>query len=343
MSNNNFLSLNGAFDDCKDTPTSRRNSEIRKNMDENIKIYIKYLKSNLINCEDTFNTTYTTYLSRMKLFLKYLSEYEDGLLLTSEELQERFTDIWEGYCNYCLSKGNSKMTILGKKVAVFSFFDWCVRRKYIEINPFVYVDKMKVSERDRRRNSYFLTPQQIWEIKYVMKNDTKKYDLQDRLLFNLFLDSGCRISEIHGLTLSQLDMEEMVFTDVRHKEGYIEAVLFFEETRDLLDEWLNFRRKNKIKSEYLFITNYKKQYNRMSKEAIRSRVRKMGRIVGIQDFYPHSIRKTILNITGKQSQTVATALGHHKNSDVTIKYYMQKKKISEMRSTLSHIRDISGL
>ena len=81
----------------------------------------------------------------------------------------------------------------------------------------------------------------------------------------------------------------------------------------------------------------------MSKETIRSRIRKIGKIVGIEDFYPHSIRKSILNITGQQSETVAAALGHHKNSAVTREHYMKKKKLTEMRNTLLQIRSLAGL
>ena len=46
----------------------------------------------------------------------------------------------------------------------------------------------------------------------------------------------------------------------------------------------------------------------MSKETIRARVRKIGKIVGIEDFYPHSIRKSILNITGQQNENIARLL-----------------------------------
>ena len=81
----------------------------------------------------------------------------------------------------------------------------------------------------------------------------------------------------------------------------------------------------------------------MSKETIRARIRKMGQIVGIKDFYPHSIRKTILNIAGKQSQSVAMALGHHKTVDVTIKHYMKKQQLKEIRSSLQQIREFSGI
>ena len=81
----------------------------------------------------------------------------------------------------------------------------------------------------------------------------------------------------------------------------------------------------------------------MSKETIRSRIRKIGKIVGIEDFYPHSIRKSILNITGQQSETVAAALGHHKSTTVTREHYMKKKKLTEMRNTLLQIRNLAGL
>lgn len=175
-----------------------------------------------------------------------------------------------------------------------------------------------------------------------MKNN-KKFDIQDKLLFNLFLDSGARISEIYNLKLEQLDLEEMVFNEVRHKEGYIEPVIFFEETKFLIKEWLQERAIKDINSEYLFITTYNKKINQMSKETIRSRIKAIGKIVGIEDFYPHSIRKSILNITGQQSETVAAALGHHKNTDVTREHYMKKKKLTEMRNTLLQIRSLAGL
>lgn len=331
------------LDVYKGVVSEKESTDISKNMKHNFNIYVTYLKSNLVSSEDTFGTTYQTYFNNMKLFLEYLSKYMGDVDILSPEIQDNFTEIWEGFCQYCFSKGNNRRTVLNKKTAVCSFFDWCVRRRKILYNPFIYVDKMKVTESDKRRESYFLTPQQIWEIKYIIKLDTKQFDLQDRLLFNLFLDSGCRISEVHSLKIKQLDMDSMIFTNVRHKEGYIEDVLFFEETRELIREWLKYRKDNKIESEFLFLTYYNKKINQMSKETIRSKVKKMGKIVGIDNFYPHSIRKTILNITGQQSESIASALGHHKNMDVTVKHYMKKKKLSEMRSNLEHIRNISGL
>lgn len=310
--------------------------------EKNIEIYVRYLQSCIIKSQDTAGTTYKTYFDNMKLFFQYLKEHEGNRYILSTDTQKKFTDIWERYCSYCFSKGNSRVTVNKKRTACSTFFDWCLKRRLIKVNPFIYIEKLKITAGDKRRNSYFLSASQIWEINYTMKRD-KKFDIQDLLLFNLFLDSGARISEIHGLRLEQLDIEEMVFDKVRHKEGYIEPVIFFEETKLLLKQWLNERQEKGIDNEYLFITNYNRKINHMSKETIRSRIRNMGKIVGIDDFYPHSIRKSILNITGQQSETVAAALGHHKNTNVTREHYMKKKKITEMRNTLLQIRNLAGL
>ena len=310
--------------------------------EKNIEIYTKYLQSCIIKSQDTVATTYKTYFDNMKLFFRYLKEHEGNRYILSADTQKNFTDIWERYCSYCFSQGNSRVTVNKKRTACSTFFDWCLKRRLIKVNPFIYVEKLKITAGDKRRNSYFLTASQIWEINYTMKRD-KSFDIQDLLLFNLFLDSGARISEIHNLKWEQLDMEEMIFNNVRHKEGYIEPVIFFQETKDILKAWKELRAKKCISNEYIFITQYNKTINHMSKETIRSRIRKIGKIVGIEDFYPHSIRKSILNITGQQNENIAAALGHHKSTTVTREHYMKKKKLTEMRNTLLQIRSLAGL
>ena len=310
--------------------------------EKNIEVYVKYLQSCIIKSQDTVQTTYKTYFDNMKLFFRYLKEHEGNRYILSADTQKNFTDIWERYCSYCFSLGNSRVTVNKKRTACSTFFDWCLKRRLIKVNPFIYVEKLKITAADKRRNSYFLTASQIWEINYTLKRN-KSFDIQDLLLFNLFLDSGARISEIYNLKWEQLDMDEMVFNGVRHKEGYIEPVIFFQETKDILKAWKELRAKKCISNEYIFITQYNKIINHMSKETIRSRIRKIGKIVGIEDFYPHSIRKSILNITGQQSETVAAALGHHKSTTVTREHYMKKKKLTEMRNTLLQIRSLAGL
>lgn len=310
---------------------------------KNIDIYVKYLQSCAVKSRETIPTTYKTYRDNMKLFFRYLKEYEGNKYIISEGTIKNFTEIWERYSNYCFERGNNKRTIANKRTAVSTFFDWCVKRRYLKLNPFIYIDEIKITDLDKRRESYFLSPQEIWEINYTMKHNPKQFDIQDRLLFNLFLDSAVRISAGHSLKLSQLNLEDEYFENVKHKEGYIEPIIFFDETKKLIKEWLKYREENNIVSEYLFLTYYNKKFNHMSKETIRARVRKIGKIVGIDNFYPHSIRKTMLNIAGATNEQVAAALGLHKDSKVTREHYIKKKKITEMRGILTQIRNQSGL
>lgn len=221
---------------------------------KNIDIYIKYLHSCAIKSKDTISTTYKTYFDNMKLFFQYLKEHEGNRYILSSDTQKNFTDIWERYCSYCLLKGNNRRTIANKRTACSTFFEWCLKRRLIKVNPFIYIEKLKVTATDKVRESYFLTTKQIWEINHVMEKTPKEFDIQDRLLFNLFLDSGARISEIYNLTLEQLDLEDMVFTNVRCKEGYIESVIFFKDTKQLIKDWLKERAVNGIESDFLFIT-----------------------------------------------------------------------------------------
>ena len=168
--------------------------------EKNIEIYTKYLQSCIIKSQDTVATTYKTYFDNMKLFFRYLKEFEGNRYILSNDTQKNFTDIWERYCSYCFSNGNSRVTVNKKRTACSTFFDWCLKRRLIKINPFIYVEKLKITAVDKRRNSYFLTASQIWEINYTLKRD-KKFDIQDLLLFNLFLDSGARIPDFFKVTI----------------------------------------------------------------------------------------------------------------------------------------------
>lgn len=323
---------------------------------DNYEKYMEYLMSAIIQHRDTLNTTYKTYYNNMNLFFKYIYKYENNPYILDQDFLLRFTDIWERYTFYCMENGNNKRTIANKRTACFSFFDWAFRKKYILVNPFLYIEKMKITENDYVRKSYFLTPREIWKIQYfldegefVYKNPkTKevkklKFTLQDNLLFNLFLDTGARISEVHSLTLQQLDLDNMVFENVRLKEGYIEPLIFFDKTKKLLEQWITERELSNTYSDYILITNYGQSINQMSKETIRASIRKIGLIVGIEDFYPHSIRKTIINITANTDESLASKFAHHSSLSVTRRHYVKKTNVNEMRSKMSNARNRAGL
>lgn len=323
---------------------------------QNYDLYTKYIKSAILKHSYTLETTYKSYYDRMKLFFDYLYKFENNIYIASPECINMFDDIWERYSYYCLELGNSKVTLLNKRTACSTFFDWCVQKRIIPVNPFIYIEKIKVSERDKVKKGYFLTQREIFKIQYFLnegkyeyideetgKKKKLKFTLQDNLIFNLFLDTGGRISEIRQLTIEQLDLDNMVFEDVRLKEGYIEPLIFFKDTQEIIKKILAHREKIGIKSDYLLISNYNNKINQISKEAIRASVRKIGKIVGIKNFYPHSIRKTIVNLAGQMDEQLASDFAHHTNTSVTRKHYIKKRSADSLREKMQSVRSKIGL
>ena len=311
---------------------------------KNWEVYKQYLTSKAIMNKETVNTTYRQYFNNMKLFFQYLKQDENNRYILSDDTLKNFTSIWERYVMQCISKGNNNQTIRNKRTAVSTFLDWAEKRDLIKINPFRKIEQLKITESDKRRESYFLTQKQIYEIQFYMKYNPKKFDVQDRLIFNLFLDSAARISAAHSLTLLQLDLDNSCFINVRHKEGYVRPVMFFQETKQILLEWIQERLNKNIDVDWLFVTKYRGKYKQMSKEAIRARVRKMGKIVGIENYYPHSIRKTIINvISGAGTVNDGAMLGYHKSTKVTSEHYIKSKENIEIKNRLLELRRRAGL
>ena len=312
--------------------------------EKNLEIYEKYLCSCYLKSKDTINTTYKIYKSNMFQFMRYLKKYENNRYLISDNTIKNFHDIWERYATACILKGNNNRTINNKRTAISTFYDWCEKRDLIKNNPFRKIDSLKVTSNDTRRESYFLTQKEIWEINFEMKKNKKNYDIQDRLLFNLFLDSAARISAIYSLKISQLNLDENLFENVREKEGYIVSIIFFNETKELIKEWLKIRERNKIVNDFFFVTFYDGKYRQMTKETIRNRIKKIGKIINIDNFYPHSIRKTIINIISNIGNISDGAiLANHKNSKVTSEHYIKHQKQNDIKNRLIDLRAKAGL
>ena len=312
---------------------------------ENVVIYLEYLNSCKSSNWETWETTYKTYCNNFKLFLVWFQKsYKNRLLLSKDTLLE-MPGIIENYRNYCRNLGNSKRTLMNKTTAISTFYAWCVRRNKIKYHPFSEkLDRLRFTERDKIRNSYFLTTEQILTVRLYMQVETKKYDLQDRILWELFLDSACRISAIQNLKLEQLDLENGYFTDVKEKEGYIVNAFFFQKCKELLKLWLKEREEKGITSEWLFITRYRKKYRQMTQGAIRQRIKKLGKILGIEDLYPHTLRKTAINLINNLAGLgLASSYANHSSSGVTSKHYIQKTSATEIRNTLIVARKKLGI
>lgn len=132
----------------------------------NAEIYLEYLNSCIAKNEATKNTTYKTYLNNMKQFVGYLKEYENSRYLLSKDTLKFIVSILERYIRYCREmKGNNARTINNKITAISSFYIWAVKRDLIATHPFRdKLDRLKVTDVEKRRNSYYLTNKEILKL-----------------------------------------------------------------------------------------------------------------------------------------------------------------------------------
>lgn len=310
-------------------------------MNKNCEIYEEYLNSCIARNEAVKNTTYRTYANSMKLFIEYLQQYENNYYLLDKKKSKNMVGILERYIRYCRElKENNARTINNKITAISSFYIWAVKRDLIEVHPFRdKLDRLKVTDVENRRKSYYLSSKEIVEIQVKMKL-SEKYDLQDQIIFNLIIDTGCRISALHSIKISNLDLENGVIFGIVEKEQKIVEFAIFEETIELIKEWLRCRKNN---AEYLFVTKYRGIFKQMSKSTIRDRVRKIGKLVEIDNLYPHSLRKTSINLLAEVGGIdLASEFANHNSIDVTKKHYIKKTTAVEKKSKLLEMRKKIG-
>lgn len=309
---------------------------------DNQKLYDKYLNSNIIKNRDVKDTTYYQYANYMSHFLVYLSEKHDNIGLYSDEFFTDCIDIMEGYIQFLQETLKNNKKVINTKIStVSSFFGWSLKRKLVTRHPFdKQLDRMKGANEEKIINSYFLDDAQMAVVTEGLLE--KKFDIQDRLIWGIMIDSANRVGAVSKLTLSSLDIDNMLFTDIREKRGYRVEIPFEEETRDLIIEWMEKRKElDNLEVDALFITKYKGVYRQMHYGTIQDRVRKIGEILGLDDFHCHCVRKTSINDTYNKTgdMNLASEKANHKSLQTTKDSYIKPQSKTDLREKIKKLKE----
>lgn len=309
---------------------------------DNILLYDKYLKSNILKNKEVKDTTYKTYQNFMQQFLVFLAEEWDNVGLYDKEFFDNSIEIMESFMSFCQDTLlNNKKVINTKLSTVSSFYVWSVKRKLIEYHPFAgKIERMKGANDERITKDYFLTDEQIDNIIQGLE-ENKKYDIQDKILFHLSLDSGNRIGAISKLTLSSLDLENGLFENIREKRGKRVEVVFDDQCKEFIEQWLEMRKEmDNLQVDALFISKYKKEYRQMSRGSLQRRSTEIGKLAGIDDFHMHCFRKSSIDRVMKLTNDIQIAKEHanHQSTDTTLLYIKPKSK-TEIREKLKELRN----
>jgi integrase/recombinase XerC len=323
----------------------RTDERFAKIPESNIKKYKKYLQSSTVSNPDTKETTYYTYQNNFELFMTWLAnEYDAKLDLYSEEFLDDAVDIMEAYMSFCQDTlKNHKKTVNNKVAAVSSFYLWSSKRGLIKNHPFQgKLDRMKKASEEHIISTYFLTDEQVMAIRREL-NSNDKYDIQDILLFEIAIFSANRIGALEKLTLTSLNLDEMVFEQIREKEGYHVDVSFDDRCKELIEEWLQMRKDDydKLECDSIFTHFYEGKWIPWTRGMIHARMQMYGRIIDIPDFRAHCARKTAINSIYKNTGdlSLASQWANHKSTAVTQSCYVQQASKSELRDKINAMKE----
>lgn len=178
----------------------------------------------------------------------HFSEMSKKDIQVSDLNQISTTDI-NRYTSILLEKLDPQ-TVARKRSAISSFFNYISSGTgaLIKFNPVLGSVHVKIPEKDTV--IYLTIEEQRTLIDCIKKGIGlskrqlqyhDKYKKRDSALVLLILDTGIRVSELHGLDIADIDLEDCSAI-VYRKRNKIQTVYFSDETKELLEDYLLERR-----------------------------------------------------------------------------------------------------
>ncbi len=299
------------------------NTQIGYSID--IKTFLEYLqKFKFKDIENLENFT-VSHLEQVTLrdlnaFTSYLKEYETDTVTIDGKHVKRI-------------RRNSEHGINRKLSGIRGLFSYLYKNDLISQNITDKVDFKKVHQKMKRP----LSTQETVNLLDVIYNGEKYYsgrDLTEYLnrkqrdiaLFTAYLGTGCRVSELINLDVTDVCFETSSFI-VTRKGGDEQEIFMPVQVENELFSYMKERAENEKAADEkaLFVSRLGR---RMSAQGVEKILKKYCATVGIFDSdkaRPHALRRTFacnLIADGIDIKMVAELMGH-KNIEVTHKYYTQ--------------------
>lgn len=223
--------------------------------------------------------------------------------------------------------GISNRTLDGKRLVINTFMDWCWKEGYIPNNPCAGIKPIKFEEKPRE-------PLSNMELE-IVRDACENY--RDKAMIELFYSTGCRLSEMVNLKISDIDFttkEVHLFgKGSKHRTSYLNAKAEY-----MLKKYFELERPKETTSDSVFVI-FRKPYSGMRKQGIYSRIKAIQKRSGIErSLFPHLLRHTMATDALNRGMNVAEVkeiLGHEK-LDTTMIY----AKISHDSVKFNHRRYI---
>jgi len=290
-------------------------------------------------------------LTKFLDFLKYeknasphtVSGYQRDLLQFKNYLKHKKLN-WEqadnivirGFLAILYEKKVKKSTSSRKLAAIRSFYQFCIKKKWMADNP----AKIVSTPKQEKTVPSFLTEEEMAEFLDFPRSE-KVLDLRDKAMLELLYASGIRVSELIGLNLEDLNFDERLIR-VKGKGKKERMIPFGRTAEESLQIYISRRmmiNKGKIDEGALFL-NYRGQ--RLSTRSVERTVSfYIQRSAVRRKISPHSLRHSFashLLSRGADLRVIQELLGHEslattqKYTHMDLRHLLEVYKKSHPRS-----------
>lgn len=242
--------------------------------------------------------TVVAYIKDVTQFLEY------GNILTLSELKEVEHQLIRGWIVELVEAGVSNRSVNRKLSTLRTFFNWLQKQLIIEKSP---MHKVQAPKQEKKlptfaKQSEMNSPK--WD--HLFSNDFEGQ--RDRLMVELFYQTGIRLSELIELKRKDVTSQTIKVLGKRNKERIIPIG---NELHALIERYLEVSHRNEIQSEHLLtLFNGKKLYPKFVYRKINQY---LGSVTNLDKNSPHVLRHTfathMLN-NGAGLETLKELLGH---------------------------------
>ena len=221
-------------------------------------------------------------------------------------------DIRQYLTNYQRERHSSRVTIDNIRRILSSFFSWLEDEDYILKSPVRRIHKVKTASNIKETYSD--------ETLELMRDSCS--EMRDLAMIDLLASTGMRVGEMVLLNHDDVDFAEREC--VVFGKGDKERMVYFDARTKLhLQTYLDSRNDNNP----ALIVSLKAPFSRLSIGGVETRLRELGRQLGVHKVHPHKFRRTLATMAidkGMPIEQLQQLLGH-KRIDTTLQYAMVKQ------------------
>lgn len=277
---------------------------------------LKYEKQEIIPYEYTIPEEIKYFIISKKIegkSDKTLENYYMFLKNFFQEVQKPLDEITSGHIRVYLYTYQQKRAISNRSLEVLrnvfnSFFTWAFNEGYIKTNPMLKIGAINYDPKPREG----LTQLELEKVREACADE------RDRAIIEFLYSTGCRISEVCNVKISDINFQQKTCL-ILGKGNKYRTVYLNAKCELALDRYLKTRNDN---TEYLFV-GVRRPHNQLHKSGMEAIVKKIVKRTDInKNITPHMFRHTMATTALQNGMTVPEVqkiLGHT-NIETTMIY-----------------------